>query len=239
MQLIDLTLSTPSENLALDEALLERLDRESGWECLRIWEPSRPFVVLGRSSPLAREVNQEACEHLDIPILRRASGGQTVVAGPGCLMYAVVLDLRLRPELRALDRTHGFVLARMVAALSRFGNCQVSGTSDLTIDSKKFSGNSLRSSKHAILYHGTILYRFPIDLIQKCLLRPVRQPAYRGERSHESFLINLPADADSLRQSLVETWDARASEATVPLNRARELASAKYESPEWTSKIVL
>ncbi len=238
MQLIDLTLATPSENLALDEALLERLDRESGWECLRIWEPSRPFVVLGRSSPLAREVNQEVCRQLDIPILRRASGGQTVVAGPGCLMYAVFLDLRLRPELRALDRTHDFVLARMNAALSRFGDCQISGTSDLTIDSKKFSGNSLRSGKQAILYHGTILYRFPIDLIEMCLLRPIRQPAYRGERSHESFLINFPADANSLRQSLVATWEAQALDATLPLNRARELASTKYESPEWTRKIV-
>src|SRR5438105_15370663 len=92
MQLLDLTLDTPAENVAIDEALL--LTAESGdapEEVLRIWEPHQYFVVLGSSSRIATEVNLEYCEAEGIQIVRRTSGGAAIVAGPGCLMYSLVL----------------------------------------------------------------------------------------------------------------------------------------------------
>ena len=101
---LPLTLETPADNLALDEALLDAaVEGELPGEVLRLWEPASFFVVLGRSSPLG-EVHAAACRADGVPVLRRPSGGATVVAGPGCLMYAVVLDLDARPELRSVDR---------------------------------------------------------------------------------------------------------------------------------------
>src|SRR5687768_4381333 len=115
---LPLTLETPAANLALDEALLDAAEAgEVTGEVLRLWEPAAPFVVLGRSSPLT-EVDLEACRRDGVPVLRRSSGGGTVVAGPGCLMYAVVLDLERRPELRAIDRAHRWVLERLARRLS-------------------------------------------------------------------------------------------------------------------------
>ncbi len=51
MELLELTLATPEENLALDEALLDEAEaagRPS--EVLRLWESILPAVVVGRSS---------------------------------------------------------------------------------------------------------------------------------------------------------------------------------------------
>ena len=45
--LLDLTLRTPEENLALDEALLAAAEASAGRETLRFWESPVPFVVLG------------------------------------------------------------------------------------------------------------------------------------------------------------------------------------------------
>ena len=79
LQLIDLSLESPEENLALDEALLLEAEaaaakgRELGY--LRFWESSRPFVVLGVSSALKEDADVERCRKDGIPILRRASGG--------------------------------------------------------------------------------------------------------------------------------------------------------------------
>ncbi|HRX57114.1 MAG TPA: hypothetical protein P5016_21580, partial [Verrucomicrobiales bacterium] len=87
MKYLELSLPTPEENLALDEWLLQQTE-DSGVETLRLWESSHPFVVLGRSNSLAGEVDTEACRQRNIPILRRVSGGGTVVQGPGCLSYA-------------------------------------------------------------------------------------------------------------------------------------------------------
>src|SRR5262245_48216545 len=118
MHFLDLTLPRPEENLALDEALLEEAEQaDEPRETLRLWEPDRPLVVVGRSSVVADEVNVAACEQRKIPILRRASGGAAIVAGPGCLMYAVVLSYELHPELRAIDVAHQFVMNKLCDGL--------------------------------------------------------------------------------------------------------------------------
>src|SRR6476661_8339047 len=97
-KLLDLTLPSPIENLALDEALLEDLEENESHPVLRLWESDRHFVVLGRSSSLTEDVHLDACEQHAIPVLRRASGGGIVLQGPGCLSYAVVLPLRLHAD---------------------------------------------------------------------------------------------------------------------------------------------
>ena len=83
MQQLQLTLSTPAANLALDEALLDAAETdESESELLRIWELPEYCVVLGRSSDAQIEVNLDACRQDRVPILRRSSGGGTILAGP-------------------------------------------------------------------------------------------------------------------------------------------------------------
>src|SRR5438128_2355942 len=112
MRLCELTLATPAENLALDEALLLNAETAAGedeGEVLRLWESPQPMVVLGSSSKFGVEANAEGCAKLDVPILRRASGGAAILAGPGCLMYAVVLSCRQRPALRSVDAAHHYV----------------------------------------------------------------------------------------------------------------------------------
>ncbi len=119
MQCLDLTLPTAAENLALDEALLEEAEAAATpRETLRLWEPQQPLVVVGRSSRVDAEVRLDVCHELGIPVLRRVSGGAAVVAGPGCLMYALVLSYRLRPHLRVLSEAHRCVLDTLAAALA-------------------------------------------------------------------------------------------------------------------------
>ena len=115
MTLLDLTLPTAAENLALDEALLDEAEASSaGCETLRLWEPKEPAVVVGRSSQAAIEVRLDACRELAVPVLRRASGGAAVVTGPGCLMYSLVLSYEMRPALRVLSNAHRWVLGTLV-----------------------------------------------------------------------------------------------------------------------------
>ena len=68
---LNLTLPTPAENLALDEALLEWAEAENrDWEFLRVWESPRPVVVVGRSTRVDLEVNLEACRAHGIDVKR-------------------------------------------------------------------------------------------------------------------------------------------------------------------------
>jgi len=235
MRFLDLTLPTPVENLALDEALLDEAEQECpGAETLRVWEPPAPLVVVGRSSRIQEEVDLEGCRRLGIPVLRRSSGGAAIVAGPGCLMYALVLSCRERPALRAVDQAHRLVLDRLAGALARhLAGVRCQGTSDLALGDRKFSGNSIRAKRDHLLYHGTILYDFPLEFIERCLLPPPRQPEYRAGRGHEAFLTNLRLEAATIRQALAAAWDAAEPCDRWPQSRTAQLVAERYGRPEW------
>ncbi len=240
MERLELTLDTPAENLALDEALLHAY--EAGelprGGVLRLWESPQPVVVVGRATRLAQEVDAVACRQLGIPILRRVSGGMTILAGPGCLMYAVVAPFPSRTG-NDINQLHQYVLEGIARPLQQLGfPAQLAGTSDLVLAalpkaSRKVSGNSLRLSRNAFLYHGTLLYDYDLSLIQRCLLPPPRSPDYRDGRDHESFVANLNSDRDILSQAIAESWNAHENLADWPRERVAQLVRDRYERTEW------
>jgi len=242
MHLLDLTLPTPEENLALDEALLEEAEA-GGAEVLRLWESPRPLVVIGRSSKIDSEVDRGHCRRAGVPVLRRCSGGAAVVAGPGCLMYAVVLKYDQRDHLRMINRAHQFVMGRNAEAVNSIvppaSAVEVAGISDLAWGPRrqKVSGNSLRCKRSSLLYHGTLLYDFALPLIHQCLGLAPRQPDYRQGRDHDSFVANLHADAQQLRDALVSAWRADSTLPQWPRERTQQLAEERYRQTQWNEKI--
>jgi lipoate-protein ligase A len=238
MQLLELTLDTPAENVALDEALLlSAEDDEAADEVLRLWEPHQHFIVLGSSSRIAEEVNLDYCQEHGIEIVRRTSGGAAIVAGPGCLMYSLVLSLERRPDLRAVDRAHRFVLDALAAAIGRHvPGVGRRGTSDLAIGDRKFSGNSLRLKRRYLLYHGTLLYDFPLAIIAASLREPPRQPAYRDNRAHGDFIANLPLDPPSLRSAVSAAFGPTVLARSWPTQLTATLAEEKFGTAGWTNR---
>jgi len=238
MQFLDKTLNTAAENVALDEALLEAAEAAGRpHEVLRIWEPATPMVVIGRSSPADGEVDLTACQKLGIPVLRRVSGGAAIVTGPGCLMYAVVLSSDLRPDLKAIDKAHRFVLGRLVDALRlHVPTVAHHGTSDLAIGEdppRKFSGNSVRLKRTHVLYHGTLLYEFPLDVIADALKTAPRQPNYRASRDHLDFVANLAISRANLKQAVQTAFPTPESLSDWPADLTKRLVAEKYSQDEW------
>lgn len=235
MLLLDLTLPTPEENLALDEALLDVAEEASQpAEVLRFWEADRPLVVLGRSSKVAEEAQLKPCKNAGVPVLRRCSGGAAIVAGPGCLMYAVVLSYELHPELRALDLAHRFVLSRLRdALLPLVPSVQIRGTSDLAVGESKFSGNSLRCKRNHLLYHGTLLYDFDVSLFDKYLGPAPRQPAYRKGRTHRQFVANIPLSSAEMKQAISAVFQASRECTQWPREMVHQLVKERYSEESW------
>ncbi len=236
MQFLDLTLASPEENLALDEALLERAEKdpETTSECLRLWEWPSPCIVLGRSSDAVSEVFLDEARRDHVPVLRRSSGGASVVIGRGCLLYSVLLSYEKQPSLRSLDVAHQWVMGRTRDALSPLvPHIQMQGTCDLTFHNLKFSGNALRCKRSYFLYHGTLLYAFDLGLIGRYLRQPNRQPDYRENREHASFVTNLPASSEVLRASLRKAWGADTRANPPPQELVLQLMEEKYRNPKW------
>jgi lipoate-protein ligase A len=236
MKYLNLSFPLPEENLACDEALLELCENGES-EILRFWESPEYIVVLGYANKARAEVNRAACGRENIPILRRPSGGGTVLLGPGCLNYSLVLHIR-DANLRNITSTNRFVLERMRNALEPLlgPGIEIRGDTDLSLHARKFSGNAQRRKRNSILFHGTLLLRFDLGLIEKVIRTPKKQPPYRVNRGHRDFLMNLNLPASLVRQSIKTEWGAKQLFANTPHTQIRELAAQKYASRKWNLK---
>lgn len=236
MKLLDLTLPTCAENLALDEALLVAAEEGTGGEALRLWEQPTCAVVVGSGGSVAIDVNASACAAAGVPVLRRASGGGTVLLGPGCLCFTLVLGYDHAPHLNDIRASNRYILARVAKALAPVVSCGVEGTSDLAAAGVKFSGNAQQRKRTHFLHHGTLLCGFDLGLVSKYLNAPERQPDYRRDRPHAEFIANLPTTVDEAKRLLVAEWRPEGHYAPIPLAKVRELVAGKYAREDWTHR---
>lgn len=239
MKILDWTASTPEENLALDEALLDFCEETPGIECLRFWQPQQYFVVLGYSNRIQSEVCLDYCRQENIPVLRRASGGGTILQGPGCLNYTLILRTSRDSSLKSITRTNQFIMEGQRRALSQLlpnAGLTVRGDTDLTNGQLKFSGNAQRRKKETLLFHGTFLLDFDIGMIEKTLQMPERQPEYRSQRSHRAFLMNLGLQPSDIKEALGSYWQADEPFDPLPQDKMQALIMERYGSREWIYK---
>jgi lipoate-protein ligase A len=237
MRLLDLTLPSAAENLALDEALLLDAEAGRGGEVLRVWEWPRPAVVIGSGCRLAEDVDEAACAADGVPILRRSSGGGTVLLGTGCLLYSLVLNYERAPALAEVRPSYRYILGRIGQALSEgTGAIEQAGISDLALGGRKFSGTAQQRKRSHLLHHGTLLYAFDLSLLPRYLRHPARQPDYRAGRDHLDFVRNLPLPREELQRRLRRLWGALEETDGWPAAEVGRLVADKYDSTAWTRR---
>jgi lipoate-protein ligase A len=235
MKTLDHSLSEPAHNLACDEILLDEVNGGRRGPVLRFWEFTSHFAVVGYGNSIERECDTEACRRLGIPILRRISGGGTVLQGPGCLNYSLVMRIDPGDATRSIGGTNCLIMSAHREALSRvLGQAiQVQGHTDLTLGGVKFSGNAQRRRRSALLFHGTFLLEFDLSLLGRALRFPSSAPPHRDGRSHDAFCRNLPLAAWPLRAALGRAWQTVGQAEAPDTNAIRDLVKRKYGNPEW------
>jgi lipoate-protein ligase A len=242
MKFLDLSLTDPAANLAVEELLLDACERD-GTGVLRFWESPVPFVVVGYANRVAAEVNLPACAARGVPVLRRCSGGGTVVQGPGCLNYALILPAPEDGPLGTVTGTNCFVMDRNRAALEQLLKQPVSvqGHTDLTVQTAdgllKFSGNAQRRRRNALLFHGTFLCGFDLTLISELLRLPSAQPDYRAGRDHAAFITNLPCPAAAVKRALGGAWNAGEPGKPPATADIEHLVATRYATDAWNLRV--
>jgi lipoate-protein ligase A len=229
----------PAGNLAADEAMLDWCEAGEDRQALRFWESPVHFVVLGYGNRAAEEVRLEGCRAAGVPVLRRCSGGGTVLQGPGCLNYSVVLEIARMPGLASITGTNQFVMERNRAAIEqRLGRpVSIEGFTDLATGGRKFSGNAQRRRRRCLLFHGTILVGFDLARVAQLLLLPPRQPAYRRARAHGDFITNLPIPAAEMRSALARAWNGRGAFDEDLSGTTARLVAERYGRDDWNLRI--
>lgn len=162
--------------LELEEALLRADDRHF---CI-LNEGSTPACVLGISSKVEEMVH---VERVQIPLIRRFSGGGTVVVDENTCFSTFILNASHNPE-----TLHHFA-ATFYAAV--FQDLPFSlHENDYRLDDKKMGGNAQYFTKSRSLHHTSFLFDWDQKRME-LLKMPPKRPIYRQDRGHAEFLIPL------------------------------------------------
>lgn len=237
MRVFDISFLSPARNLALDEVLLDEVEAGRSPETLRFWESKSHFAVLGVSQVLRQQVYESVCQDENVGVFRRASAGGCVLQGPGSLNYSLVLLHEHHPDARTVRGAYCYIFEKIADALkSRGVPVKHKGISDLALHGKKVSGNAQKRRRNAFLHHGTLLYDFDGEKIERYLKEPSDRPGYRGDRTHSGFVQNIPLTQQELKDAVREAFDGDAPRTRLPeriLRATRDLEASKYEARNW------
>ena len=190
------------EQLQIEEALLH--SNQENW-CI-INEGSSPSIVMGISGKAKELINIEKITEAPIPLIKRYSGGGTVIVDPNTLFVSFIFQKNIydfpcfpKPILRWSE---GFY--KEAFSIPQFGLCE----NDYVIGDLKCGGNAQYIKKDRFVHHTTFLWDFE-DALMDYLLHPKKTPAYREGRHHTEFLCRLkrflPSKAD-FTQRIIETF---------------------------------
>ncbi len=175
---------------------------EDGAPRLKLSVPERLMVVVGRHGRPEVDVELERCLAEEVPVVRRPSGGGTVVLGPGQVVVSISLPVPTRGRLEHHLANIGRWLSTPLSSVAGVA-VGVSGFSDLTVEDRKISGSGMLWRRGVLYYSAVILVNADLSVIDRLLRHPAKEPDYRAGRSHLAFVQNLAAWNPALTASAV------------------------------------
>ncbi len=184
-----LLLHTPplpgADNMALDEALLERA-RETGDAFCRVYTWVRPTLSLGRNQVAAGRYDLARARELGVDVVRRPTGGRAVLHHRE-LTYAVAMPAEgsLRESYERINRLLTGALALLGAAAApaavegrspapSLAPCFELPTRDeLVVEGRKLVGSAQWRDEGALVQHGSILVDDDQGLVRELTLAPL------------------------------------------------------------------
>ncbi len=184
-----MTTLPPIGSYDLDDDLLEAV-RATGRARLRVYPVRDVAVVLGRGSKPEQELRLDPVLEDGVPVLRRRGGGCAVVLDPGNVIVSLVSP---KKGFGGGREAFGGLSAWVIDALGRLGipGIRQRGISDLTMGDRKVGGACIYRPLGLLYYSTTLLVTPDIDLSERYLQHPPREPDYRAGRSHADFMGKL------------------------------------------------
>ncbi len=245
--------------MAVDEALVEAVDRGDSPPVLRLYRWTPPCLSLGFAQP-PEAADAEFCAAHGVDVVRRPTGGRAVLHHLE-LTYAVAAPLGQAPFHFDLQAAYQAICRALVAGLRRLGvPAGISGrpegglikptraipcfvgpaAGEVVVEGRKLVGSAMRRVGDSILQHGSILEGWDGALQAGCLgladdggLRP-------AVVTLQDVLGAPPATpelAEALARGFEEAFAVQLTPASLregERRRAERLAAERYGHRRWT-----
>lgn len=167
---------------------IELLNEESNKFLL--WIPDKTYIILGASNKAHIAVEESLALKDNITVMKRRTGGQTVMLTPNNLIIsAVITDESVMKPKDVFNNFNDII----ISAIEKDHNEKFStrGISDIALGDKKIMGSSMYRGKGKLFYHAVLNYNEPPATFQKYLKHPSIEPDYRKGRMHDEFVTTL------------------------------------------------
>ena len=237
MIFIERSQTDPFFNIAAEEYLLKNTDEE----ILTFWQ-STPSVILGKHQNPVKEVNLDFVNQHKIPVIRRISGGGTVFHDIGNINYTLITQSEIQENLVDFRK----FTKPMILFLKEFGlESQFEGKNNLTLNGKKFSGNSAHVFKKRVMHHGTFLFETQLDMLEK-IINPLQnnvedksiasiQASVTNISDHLKEKMNLESFKKRMTDFFINYFDIETRQNLTPdmIEEVQNLATEKYHTWAW------
>lgn len=171
----------PEFHLALEEYLLKQ-----GKDNYVLLYRNHPSVIIGKHQCAYAEINFGKLNLLQLPWMRRISGGGAVYHDEGNINLAFIGSVKSgsRPDFASYSRR----LFEFVASLGL--SVKVGVRDSLFVNDLKISGNAQHLSRGRFIYHATLLYDARLDAMEG-LFHPDIKVHTRALPSYRSPVTNL------------------------------------------------
>ena len=183
---LDLTTTDPAFNLAAEQYVFDALPRDRAY--FMLWQNDNAIIV-GKYQNTFAEINEAYVKEHGIRVVRRLSGGGAVYHDLGNLNFTFIADAG---TLSTLNFT--IFCEPVIRTLAKFGvTAEVNGRNDMTIDGRKFSGNSQYLKQGRIMHHGTILFDSDLSVVSNALQVDESKFQSKASKSVRSRVTNVAA----------------------------------------------
>ena len=240
-------------NMAIDEAILIA-QQEQPNPTLRFYAWSSPAFSFGYFQDITSEVDVAACRADGIELVKRMTGGGTVVHGWE-LTYTLVLpravaEMGISEAYRRIGHSLVKAFQKLGVPAQCYATCPDSpevapnicltnpAEHDVMSDNKKLAGVSVRRNRGGIMFQGYI----SLDMLPPFILNRVsKNPEVQQSLHEKSTAINRDGHSitrDALIQAVYETFDigiAFNSGKLSPMEQAQAetLVETKYATAAW------
>lgn len=196
LKVIHLPYQNPWLNLAAEDYFLSLYPKDPKSYYLFFYQ-NLSSLILGKTLQKEKEIFGNKAHP---PVLRRLSGGGSVLHGKGNLNFAFAAHLEENPDLFSVPFSYKKILEPIIQEMQKEAllPCRFSlqGDSDICLYQnscyKKISGNSQVRKKKWLLHHGTFVFKKELLRSLPYYLRfPDKVPTYRERREHKNFMVSV------------------------------------------------
>ena len=184
LEYINLYTLDPEFNLAAEEYVFNSLPADRDY--FMLWQ-NDGAVIIGKYQNTAAEINERYVREKGIKVVRRLSGGGAVYHDMGNLNYTFITAA---PEADKINMK--LFCLPVVETLAELGvKAEINGRNDITIDSRKFSGNAQYIKNGRVMHHGTLMFSSDLDAVEKVLRADAEKISSKGIKSVRSRVTNI------------------------------------------------